>query len=128
MKIDLRKIPNTEKEFENNFNSVRIQGIFCKVTPRLVKIDSKIIGNVEITCSRCGEEYEKKLDEKLIFFESDGIYEGKEDILVLESEDGFIDFDEICQSEIASLLSEYHLCKECEEKNEPINIDIIKEI
>ncbi|PLY08002.1 MAG: hypothetical protein C0625_03385 [Arcobacter sp.] len=116
MKIEFRKVPFTPKEFHADYNSVKIEGTFCKISPSLVKIDGALIGNTPILCSRCGEDDTVALDEKLNFLLSDGIYKAESsesDDLVIEIEDNIIDFDEIIQSEISSICSDYHICAKC---------------
>ena len=48
------------------------------------------------------------------------MHNSQTDELVMEIEDGFIDFDEIIQSELSSIQSDYHICKECEQNNKTI--------
>ncbi|QDF30039.1 DUF177 domain-containing protein [Halarcobacter anaerophilus] len=117
MKIEFRKVPQSPKEFTAEYSSVKFEGTFCKISPSLVKIQGHLIGNLTLTCSRCGIEDTVTLDEKSDFLLSDGIYksDSDEDELVLEIENGTIDFDEILQSEIASIQSDYHICASCED-------------
>ena len=118
MKIEFRKVPNTLKEFQSDYDSVKIEGTFCKMSPSLVKIDGILSGNTSIICSRCGEDDTIILNEKVNFLLSDGIYKANSsdsDELVIEIEDNIIDFDEIIQSEISSICSDYHICAKCAE-------------
>ncbi len=118
MKIEFKKVPQIPKDFTTKFNSVTIEGTFCKISSSLVKIDSTLIGNIPIICSRCGNNDTIALDEKFNFVISDCIYNDKSsnhEDLVIEIEDGFINFDEIIQSEVSSTLSDYHICQDCAE-------------
>jgi len=116
MKIEFRKVPQTPKEFSAEFNSVKIEGTFCKMSPSLVKIDGKLTGKTSITCARCGQDETVTLDEDINFILSDGIYKSssEEDDLIIEIEDSLINFDEIIESEISSIQSDYYICSECE--------------
>ncbi|WP_321312475.1 hypothetical protein [Halarcobacter sp.] len=116
MKIEFRKVPQTPKEFSAEFNSVKIEGTFCKMSPSLVKIDGKLTGITSITCARCGQDETVTLDEDINFILSDGIYKSssEEDDLIIEIEDSLINFDEIIESEISSIQSDYYICSECE--------------
>ncbi|WP_321469892.1 hypothetical protein [Halarcobacter sp.] len=116
MKIEFRKVPQTPKEFTAEFNSVKIEGTFCKMSPSLVKIDGKLTGKTSITCARCGQDETVTLDEDINFILSDGIYKSssEEDDLIIEIEDSLINFDEIIESEISSIQSDYYICSECE--------------
>ena len=85
MKIEFRKVPVQEKNFELELNSVKIEGTFCKISPKLVKIDSKLTGKIPAQCSRCGKEFELNIDEKLSLLVSDGAYSSQEsEELVIE--------------------------------------------
>ncbi|XOB61792.1 hypothetical protein ACMC56_14510 [Campylobacterota bacterium DY0563] len=116
MKIEFRKVPQTPKELSAEFNSVKIEGTFCKMSPSLVKIDGKLTGETSIPCARCGQEETVTLNEDINFILSDGIYKStsEEDDLIIEIEDSLINFDEIIESEISSIQSDYYICSECE--------------
>lgn len=114
MKIEFRKVPQTTKELEFDYNSVRIEGTFCKISQSLTKIEANISGTTDIDCCRCGQTDIITLDENLEFLISDGIFKGKEsEDLVIEVENGVIDFDEIVESELQSIKSDYYLCENC---------------
>jgi uncharacterized metal-binding protein YceD (DUF177 family) len=114
MKIEFKKVPQTTKELVVEFNSVKIEGTFCKISPSLVKVDAVLKGTTEIDCCRCGITEIKEVDEELNLLLSDGIYKGnEEEYLVIEVENSLIDFDEIINSELNSIKSDYHICKEC---------------
>jgi len=119
MKIEFRKVPHTPKELNVEYNSVKFEGTFCKISPSLVKIQGHLLGDLTLTCSRCGIDDTVALDEKSDFLLSDGIYKSnsEDDELVIEIENGLIDFDEIIQSEINSIQSDYHICTSCEDRD-----------
>ena len=120
MKIEFRKVPFNEKDFKVKFNSVDFEGTFCKMSSTLVKIDATLNGITQIDCDRCGKEEDISLNEKIDFLISDGIYTKQTDDLVVEIDDSFIDFEEIIQSELSSIQSDYHICDECEQNNKTI--------
>lgn len=122
MKIEFKKVPTSTKEFKALFNSVKIEGTFCRISPNLVKIEAKLSGDIELDCSRCSQTETLNINEDLNILLSDGIFKGlEEDILVIEVENSLIDFDEIIESEINSIKSDYYICKQCLEKNELFN-------
>ena len=115
MKIEFRKAPSVSKELEIIHNSVKIEGTFCKISQSLVKIDAVLKGSTDIDCCRCGVTEEIEVDEELHLLLSDGIYKNDEsEYLVIEVENSLIDFDEIIQSEVNSIKSDYLLCKDCD--------------
>ncbi|MFA7083981.1 MAG: hypothetical protein WC141_05535 [Arcobacteraceae bacterium] len=113
MKIEFKKAPQTEKEFQTEFNSVKLEGNFCKMSSSLVKIEANLNGNIQIECCRCGKSEDLELNEPLNLVLSDGIFDKESEDLVIEIESGIIDFDEIIQTEVASIQSDYHFCSEC---------------
>ena len=119
MKIEFRKVPQTPKELEVILDSVKIEGTFCKISQSLVKIDAKLIGNTDIDCCRCGKTDNIEVNEKLDFLLSDRIIKNEQsEDLVIEIEDGLIDFNEIIQSELEAIKSDYHICEQCLNDND----------
>ncbi|MDO6826689.1 hypothetical protein Q4582_01385 [Poseidonibacter sp. 1_MG-2023] len=85
----------------------------------LVKIDAMLIGNTDIDCCRCGITDNIEINEKLDFLLSDRIIKNDEsEDLVIEIEDGLIDFDEIIQGELEAIKSDYHICEQCSNDND----------
>ena len=114
MKIEFRKAPQTPKELVVEYNSVKIEGTFCKISQSLVKVDAVLLGNTDIDCCRCGISEIIEVDEELHLLLSDGVYNKDEsEYLVIEVENNLIDFDEIIESELNSIKSDYHICKDC---------------
>ena len=114
MKIEFKKLPSTPQDLLVESDSVKIEGTFCKISQSLAKIDAVLIGNTDVDCSRCGITEDVIVDEKLDFLLSDGIFKNDEcEDLVIEVDNSTIDFDELIESELASIKSEYHLCKNC---------------
>jgi len=119
MKIEFKRAPQTPKELEVVLNSVKIEGTFCKISQSLVKIDAMLIGNTDIDCCRCGKTDNIEVNEKLDFLLSDRIIKNDEsEDLVIEIENGLIDFDEIIQSELEAIKSDYHICEQCSNNND----------
>lgn len=114
MKIEFKKIPQEKKEFNTSLNSVKIEGTFCKISQSLVKVDAVLLGNTDIDCCRCGIAEVIEVDEELHLLLSDGVYKKDEsEYLVIEVENGLIDFNEIIESELNSIKSDYHICNNC---------------
>lgn len=126
MRIEFKKVPFVEKEFSYETNSVKIEGTFCRMSPTLVKMKSKLTGILTVDCCACGSEFEIELDEDLNFVISAGPFEAEArfEEIVIESMDEHIDFDEIINSELESIKSEYHTCIECEEASCEVDHEI----
>lgn len=115
MKIEFRKVPPNPSEFEISSDSVKFLGTFSKISTNIAKINATIEGELLVDCCRCGDEMLIKLAERAEFLLSDGIYKQKDedDLIVIEVEDHTVDFDEILQSELESLRSEFYTCDKC---------------
>ena len=127
MKIEFRKVPQVPKEFSCEFASVKFLGTFCKISSRLVDIKSKIEGNVEVNCCKCGCSFTVPFNEEINFLLSDGIYSSNDerdlDKIIIEITNNVIDFEEILQGEIESFVSDYHICDKCSKIEDSIEIE-----
>ena len=115
MKITLRKVTNLPLDFEIKSNEITFKGYLEYHAGKLILLKAKLYGFVDAQCSVCGEEFKLSVDEDIEFFISDGIYEdeSKIEIDVVESFDGIADLDELLNSEIELIKSDYHSCKNC---------------
>ncbi len=127
MKIEFRKVPTIQKDFCIDFNSVKFSGTFCKISQKLVKIESTISGNTDVACCKCGATFNIVLDEKVDFLLSNGIYssddERDSDKIIIEIIGDFIDFEEILQGELESLRSDYHICEACSKESKLVELE-----
>ncbi len=122
MQIEFRKVPFTPKEFTTELDSVKLEGTFCKMSPTLAKVEATLVGSTSVDCCRCGIEYTIDLNENLEFLLSNRVYEDESELenLVIEIENDMIDFNEIIESEISSIRSDYHICALCLENKDSI--------
>ncbi len=127
MKIEFRKVPQAPKDFFCEFDSVKFLGTFCKISSKLVNIKSTFDGIVNVECCKCGVNFTIPFKEEINFLVSDGVYSSNDerdlDKIIIEIDNNFIDFEEILQSEIESLRSDYHICDNCSEDNSTIEIE-----
>ena len=115
MKIELKKIPFNEKEFETSLNGITLKGIFYKENHHLVKIEATLSGEIEVDCNICADTYIKKVEENLKLIITDKIYNGFDDEYdVIEINSNIIDFDDIITSEIESHKLDFeNICDNC---------------
>lgn len=119
MKIDFKKITRETKPFELKRENISFCGTFQKDSLGLVQIDGTLSGELQVVCDRCGKEFLTPISDEVHIKVSDGSYKGEErEYDVIESYDGFVDFDYIFESEVESLKSGYYYCDECAGKNE----------
>jgi uncharacterized metal-binding protein YceD (DUF177 family) len=117
MKIEFRKVPFKESEFNTSYEDLTLNGIFYKENPHLVKLNGSLKGKVEVSCIKCLNNFTIDIDEKLNLILTDRVFDGfDEEYDVIEIENSFINFDEIIISEIESIKSDYNICESCENK------------
>jgi hypothetical protein len=118
-KIEFRRIGNTPKEFELTDGGITFKGTLELKGRNLIELKAQLIGNLEINCDVCAKSFDIMLDEKVNLLLSDGIYEGEDDTLDVveiftESDQTMIDMEEILDSEIEIIKSDYYKCDECQ--------------
>ena len=115
MKVTLRKVGKTPLDFEVKSNEITFKGYLEYHTGKLILLKANLKGLIDTQCSQCGEELKLPVDEEIEFFISDGIYEDENNIEVdvVESFDSVADIDELLNSEIELIKSDYHSCENC---------------
>ena len=115
MKVTLRKIGKTPLDFEVKSNEMTFKGFLQYHSGKLILLDANLKGSIETQCNVCGEEFILPVDEKVKFFISDGICEDDSniDLDVVESFDSLADIDELLNSEIELIKSDYFSCENC---------------
>lgn len=115
--VDFNKISQSPVEFSRDLGSLKFVGSLSKKGANLVSCIGKLNGELKHTCDRCGEDITLKLNEKLDLILSSGVYSsGDFELDVMEFFEGFIDLDEILQSEVEAYKSDYHYCEICKTK------------
>ena len=118
MQILLRKIRETENQFDIKVDSVSCSGCFWRSGKHKAEIEGKIQGNIPLSCDRCSEEFFEEIEEPFHIEVVEQPLKVTDCLDVIECLDGIVDFDMICKSEIASIQSEYHLCEKCKDIDE----------
>ena len=116
MTVALRKVGKTPLDFEVKSNEITFKGYLEYHAGKLILLKADLKGLVCTDCSTCGEEFDLRVDEKVEFFISDGLYDGDNiDIDVVESFNSTADLDELLNSELELIKSDYHSCKNCKQ-------------
>ena len=103
MKIEFRKIPFQKKEFQTDFQNLKLKGVFFKETPNIAKIEAILNGEIEVECIRCTSPLIKTINEELKLIITDRVFNGFDEIYdVIEINSNIVDFDDIITSEIES--------------------------
>ena len=118
MQINLRKITKTPLDFEVKSDEMTFKGFLQYHAGKLILLKAKLSGSLNLDCSSCANEFNKQIDEDVEFFISDGLYQDESGTLldVVESLDSTIDIDELLNSEIELIKSDYNNCPECTNK------------
>ena len=118
MKVTLRKVTKTPLDFEVKSDEITFKGYLEYHGGKLILLKATLNGLLKKACDVCAEEFKMPVDEEVEFFISDGIYEDENNIEldVVESFDGIADIEELLNSEIELIKSDYYSCENC--KNE----------
>jgi uncharacterized metal-binding protein YceD (DUF177 family) len=116
MKVVLRKITSTPLDFDIKSNEITFKGYLEYHAGKLILLNAKLNGLLDIQCNQCGEDFKLPIDEEVKIFISDGLYEDDENIEldVVESFDSMVDLDEVLNSELELIKSDYHSCENCQ--------------
>jgi len=123
MKILFDKVGSTPKAFEYNQESTLIKGTLAKKGFHRVAMEAHLSGNISLDCVRCGNSYEHNLDNDLDLIISDEVVETRDSLDIIEFLDGVINIEDIVDSEINSLKSEYNYCKDCASSDEDFEVE-----
>jgi len=112
MRLEFRKITSSPKRFTLTKDNVTLSGEVCYKTSRLYELRGKLKGEMMLICDKSGEEFSYKVNDELVLYISDGIWNTQSQDIdtfdVVEFFDGFIDMDHILQGEIESIRLDYH--------------------
>lgn len=115
MKIAFKKLSSQPLHFEVNRDNALFSGDLILKKSNLAQLNGTITGSISIPCDLCAEEINKSLNEEVAFYLSDGIYEGSEtEMDVVEIDQSTIDMEELLESEIELIKSDYFCCENCE--------------
>ena len=113
MKIEFKKIPQSGIDFEVKQGNIKFYGNAKKIDKDLVKSIGTMEGSFIHICDRCGDDFEKNVNQNFEIYASNGIYNEEKYDNLIEFFDTFINFDTMLQSELESLKCEYLYCEKC---------------
>jgi len=123
MEISFLKIKQTPVNINYKKDKNSIIGTLKRVNRDSVKLDSILKAELNFICNRCGKEWSKEIEYPLELILSDGRYNSKDEIDVIEFFNGVIDFDYIINSEIISIEDGYNFCEDCIDNDEILEIE-----
>ena len=123
MKIEFRKIPFQQKEFQTKFQNLTLKGTFFKESSNIAKIEAILNGEIEVECVKCNSPFVKTINEELKLIITNQIFNGfDENYDVIEIDSNIVNFDDIIASEIESEKLDFqNICNKC--KTDIVNIE-----
>lgn len=119
MKVILRRVTKTPLDFDVKSNEITFKGYLQYHGGKLILLKANLQGTILKDCDVCAEEFTIPLDEKIEIFICDGMYKDDDGINldVIESFDGEVEIEELLNSEVELIKSDYHSCNECLHSN-----------
>jgi hypothetical protein len=115
MRIEFRKFSKSGVGFQIDSDGIKFYGRGYRVGDNMVRCVGTMEGSFVHACDRCGQEFDKTINEKIDIYANDGIYSGNNPNII-EFFDHFVDFDAMLHSEIEAYKSSYLYCDKCETK------------
>jgi len=115
MKIKLIKVGSTPLDFEEKSNEMTFKGYLQYHANKLILLKAKLSGKINTNCDVCADEFNLDVNEDISFYLHSGIYESNNEVLldVVECLDDTADLQELLNSEIELIKSDYNTCKNC---------------
>jgi hypothetical protein len=120
MRIVLRKVTKTPLDFEVISDEIAFKGYLEYYNAKLILLKAKISGTLQKSCDICAQDFNLEVNEDVEFFINDGIFEddGSIELDVVESLDGNVEIEELLNSEIELIKSDYHSCENCKDSDD----------
>jgi hypothetical protein len=115
MKIKLIKVGSTALDFEEKSDEITFKGYLQYDANKLILLKATLSGKINTNCDVCADEFDLNVNEDIEFYLHSGIYESENETLldVVECLDDTLDLQEILNSEIELIKSDYNTCKNC---------------
>ena len=120
MKIAFRRIHKTPLEFELTQEDLLIKGTLEHFRSTIMLMKANITGTYPRNCDVCATEIKCSIDEEVKLYINDGIYEGSDNELleIVEMMDEMVDIDEILNSELELIRTDYYSCEACSSRED----------
>jgi len=122
MKILFSKVNRSPMSFSHETQGCKLEGDLKKVSFSEVELKSKMSGEIELTCDRCGASFISPLNTVMDLTLTDRVAK-VEELDTVEFLDGIIDIDFLIESEINALKSNYNYCPKCSSDDSELDIE-----
>jgi len=115
VKVILRKVTSAPLDFEIKSDEITFKGFLQYHSGKLILLKATLSGKINTNCNICADEFKLDVDETIEFYLHSGIYEVENEVLldVVECFNDTADLDEILNSELELIKSDYNTCKNC---------------
>ena len=115
MKVILRKVTSTPLDFEIKSDEITFKGFLQYDSGKLILLKATLGGKINTDCNICADKFNLDVDEAIEFYLHSGIYDNENEVLldVVECFNDTADLDEIVNSELELIKSDYNTCKNC---------------
>jgi len=115
VKVILRKVTSTPLDFEIKSAEITFKGFLQYHSGKLILLKANLSGEINTDCNICADEFKLDVDETIEFYLHSGIYDVENEVLldVVECFNDTADLDEILNSELEIIKSDYNTCKNC---------------
>jgi hypothetical protein len=115
--IPFKHLNSIPLEFSVVVGNVSFEGTLVHKKGKIAQLNGTISGTIQVPCDLCAEVVERVLNEELSFYISDGIISENEDELdIVEITTPMIEMEELLNSEVELIKSDYFCCSHCEGK------------
>jgi len=115
--IPFKHLNSIPLEFDVIVGNLTFKGTLVHKKGKIAQLNGTISGIIQMPCDLCAEIIERDLEEELFFYISDGIISENEDELdIVEITTPMIDMEELLNSEVELIKSDYFCCPQCEGK------------
>ncbi|HQS67142.1 MAG TPA: hypothetical protein PLM93_08160 [Sulfuricurvum sp.] len=103
--------------FEARHEQALFLGTIVHKKHNIAQLNGTITGSIFISCDICAETFENTLNEEVSFYLADGdVHENDRELEIVEIDNSIINLDELFDSELELIKSDYFCCSDCEGK------------
>jgi hypothetical protein len=115
--IPFKRLNSVPTAFEARQENALFLGTVVHKKHNIAQLNGTITGSIFISCDICAETFENTLNEEVSFYLADGeVHDNDRELEIVEIENSVIDLEELFNSELELIKSDYFCCSNCEGK------------